>query len=97
MPLRDHFRPPLDKKTSWEGFHGAWPAVIVMALNRKLPPRYNEAGLKPLDALHLSCAVEAGADYLCTCDDRFLKRARAVHSGPPKVVNPLELIREIGA
>jgi Protein of unknown function (DUF4058) len=40
MPLRDHFRPPLDKKTSWEGFHGSWPAVIVMALNRELPPRY---------------------------------------------------------
>lgn len=40
MPLRDHFRPPLDKKTSWEGFHGSWPAAIVMALNRKLPPRY---------------------------------------------------------
>jgi Protein of unknown function (DUF4058) len=40
MPLRDHFRPPLDKKTSWEGFHGSWPAVVVMALNRKLPPRY---------------------------------------------------------
>ena len=40
MPLRDCFRPPLDKKTSWEGFHGSWPAVIVMALNRKLPPRY---------------------------------------------------------
>ena len=58
---------------------------------------YNEAGLKPLDALHLSCAIEAGADYLCTCGDRFLKPARTVHSGPPKVVNPLELIREIGA
>ncbi len=40
MPLRDHFRPPLDNKTSWEGFHGAWPTVIVMALNRKLPLRY---------------------------------------------------------
>ena len=40
MPLRDHFRPPLDKKTSWEGFYGSWPAVIVMALNRELPPRY---------------------------------------------------------
>src|SRR3954447_6019223 len=40
MPLRDHFRPPLDKKTSWEGFHGSWPAVIVMGLNPKLPPRY---------------------------------------------------------
>jgi hypothetical protein len=40
MPLRDHFRPPVDKKASWEGFHGSWPAVIVMALNRQLPPRY---------------------------------------------------------
>lgn len=28
------------------------------------------AGIKPLDSLHLACAIEAGADYLCTCDDR---------------------------
>ena len=40
MPLRDHFRPPLDDITSWEGLHGQWPAMIVMALNRQLPPRY---------------------------------------------------------
>jgi hypothetical protein len=40
MPLRDHFRPPLDDIASWEGLYGAWPAMIVMALNRKLPPRY---------------------------------------------------------
>lgn len=40
MPLRDHFRPPLDRKTAWEGFHSAWPALIVMGLNRQLPPRY---------------------------------------------------------
>lgn len=56
----------------------------------------NDAGLKPLDALHLACGVETGADYLCTCDDQFLKRAQAVQTGPPKVVNPLELIAEIG-
>jgi predicted nucleic acid-binding protein len=55
----------------------------------------NEAGLKPLDALHLACAVEARADYFCTCDDRLLKRARAIHTGPPKLVSPLELIAEI--
>src|SRR4051812_20128259 len=40
MPLRDHFRPPLDNETSWEGFHGGWPMMIVMALARKLPRRY---------------------------------------------------------
>jgi hypothetical protein len=41
MPLRDHFRPPLDDKRSWEGFHGQWPAMIVMGLSRQLPPRYD--------------------------------------------------------
>jgi hypothetical protein len=39
MPLRDHFRSPLDEKRSWDELHGAWPTVIVMALNKKLPPR----------------------------------------------------------
>lgn len=57
---------------------------------------FTQAGLKPLDALHLSCAVEAGADYFCTCDDRLLKRARAAHTGAPKVVSPLELVAELG-
>ncbi len=40
MPLRDHFRPPLDDSRSWDELHGAWPTVIVMALNRALPARY---------------------------------------------------------
>ncbi len=53
MPLRDHFRPPLDDIASWEEFHGAWPTVIVMALNRKLPPRY-VAGPR----VHLGAAME---------------------------------------
>ncbi|HBI43624.1 MAG TPA: hypothetical protein DDY78_12360 [Planctomycetales bacterium] len=32
MPLRDHFRPPLDDETQWEGFHGGWPMMIVAAV-----------------------------------------------------------------
>ena len=40
MPLRDHFHPPVNKRRSWEGFHGQWPAMIVMALARKMPPGY---------------------------------------------------------
>jgi hypothetical protein len=40
MPLRDHFRPPLDHVRSWEELHGGWPMMIVAALSRKLPPRY---------------------------------------------------------
>jgi hypothetical protein len=40
MPLRDHFRSPLDDLTAWEGFHGGWPAMIVLALSRQMPLRY---------------------------------------------------------
>lgn len=40
MPLRDHFRPPLDLMTSWEGLHGQWPAVIVQQLRKRLPHGY---------------------------------------------------------
>ena len=52
-------------------------------------------GIKPVDALHLASAVAAKADYFCTCDDRFLKRAKAVDTGQTKVVSPLELITEV--
>ncbi len=40
MPLRDHFRPPLDNIASWEELHGGWPMVIVQQLRQKLPPGY---------------------------------------------------------
>ncbi len=53
MPLRDHFRPPLDDLTSWEGFHGQWPAMIVQTLERKLPRRYVAA-----PRVHLGSSIE---------------------------------------
>src|SRR6266481_9621510 len=40
MPLRDHFRPPLDDLRHWEGFHATWPVMIVALLRRKLHRRY---------------------------------------------------------
>jgi hypothetical protein len=40
MPLRDHFRPPVSARASWEGFHGMWPATMVQQLVRVLPENY---------------------------------------------------------
>src|SRR5271165_3886871 len=37
MPPRDHFRPPVSKRSSWEGFHGGWPMRIVEELAPRLP------------------------------------------------------------
>jgi hypothetical protein len=43
MPLRDHFRPPLDNKHSWDELHGGWPMMIVQRLFPILPDRYTAA------------------------------------------------------
>jgi hypothetical protein len=40
MPLRDHFRLPVKKLASWEGFHGMWPATMVQRLAPLLPLHY---------------------------------------------------------
>ena len=38
MPLRDHFRPPVWNQASWEGFHGIWPGMMVLQLDRVRRP-----------------------------------------------------------
>src|SRR4051812_35689318 len=60
MPLRDHFRPPLSQRRSWEGVHGQWPAMMVLALNRVLPAQYVA---EPLVHPGTSLAVDV-ASYL---------------------------------
>lgn len=40
MPLRDHFRSPLDDVHSWDELHGMWPAMIVQRLVEILPEPY---------------------------------------------------------
>lgn len=69
--------------------------VAIDAAVAERSAEYQRAGLKPLDAAHLACAVHAGADFVCTCDDRFLRRARRVDTGLTRVVTPLELIQEV--
>ena len=32
MPLRDHFRSPVNDKHTWDELHGGWPMMIVRAL-----------------------------------------------------------------
>jgi hypothetical protein len=53
MPLRDHFRPPVSLRSSWEGFHAQWPAVIVQQLRKQLP-----AGFIAEPRVHLGAMVE---------------------------------------
>ncbi len=53
MPLRDHFRPPVEDRHSWDELHGMWPAVIVQQLFPLLP-----AGFVAAPGVHLGTAFE---------------------------------------
>ena len=54
--------------------------------------QYAASGVKRLDAIHLTSAVEAEADFFCTTDDQLLRRGREVNTGRTSVVSPLELV-----
>lgn len=57
--------------------------------------RLRASGLKPLDALHLASASTTKVDYFCTCDDKFLKKAKSFKGLNTKVVTPTELVMEL--
>src|SRR5580704_13840157 len=43
MPLRDHFRSPVNDTHSWDEVHGQWPGEIVRNLTTILPPGFRAA------------------------------------------------------
>ncbi len=77
----------------------------VLALSKKTLPLtksvvdtaklFEKKNIKPIDALHLAFSVLNEIDYLCTCDDRFLRRANEIKKIKTKVILPTDLIREI--
>jgi predicted nucleic acid-binding protein len=73
-------------------------AQVFVALTTWIEQRakaLDAVGIKPLDALHLASAESAQADYLCTCDNQFLRRAQDLKDIRVRVVSPIELIEEI--
>jgi predicted nucleic acid-binding protein len=58
----------------------------------KSAQEFEKHGIKPIDALHLSCAIKGGADYFLTCDDKIIKRVADINM---KVINPLWFIEEM--
>ncbi len=73
-------------------------ANIFTQLDKEIQNRAKEitdAGVMPLDALHLASAEKAQADYFCTCDDKLLKKAKALCKPKLRVVSPVELLEEI--
>src|SRR5271170_1112950 len=53
MPLRDHFRSPVNDTHSWDEVHGQWPGEIVRHLTTILP-----AGFRAAPKVHLGSSFE---------------------------------------
>jgi hypothetical protein len=53
MPLRDHFRSPVNDTHSWDEVHGGWPMEIVRDLTTILP-----VGFRAAPKVHLGSAFE---------------------------------------
>ena len=48
-------------------------------------------GVKPMDALHVACAIEAQAEYFLTTDKALLRKMAKNDS--PRVIDPVDFIR----
>jgi len=73
-------------------------AKTVITVNDEIEERANilgKRGFKAFDALHIASAESGSVDYLCTCDDRLLKKARQQTDLKVRVLSPLELANEL--
>jgi hypothetical protein len=91
MPLRDHFRSPLDDVHSWDELHGGWPMTIVQELVEILPEPYFAA-----PGVHLGTLYEVDIGTyrrpLAEADDLELAKdgGGVVTYAPPKPTLTLE-------
>lgn len=56
----------------------------------KISHELTNQGIKPLDALHIGCAIRSKCDYFITTDDRILKKN--IKNLAIKIINPVEFI-----
>ena len=91
MPLRDHFRSPLDDVHSWDELHGMWPAMIVRELVNILPEPYFAAPGVHLGTLY---QVDVGTYRRPTVDESICDAAKGgvaiAAYAPPKPTLTLE-------
>lgn len=66
------------------------PDEEIRTLAQSLQDR---SGLSSKDAIHIACAIYAGADAFLTCDDRLIKQAQRLDLNMT-VINPVEYVRQ---
>ncbi len=86
---------PLRRELASEILAVAEKELLLTTQAKNRAEEFERRGFQPIDALHLACVEDGSIDYFCTCDDKFLKKAKARNDLKIKVVSPLELADEV--
>jgi hypothetical protein len=68
-------------------------ATVIVEPDREIGPlgkELEELGLKPLDALHVSCAIRGGCEYFLTVDRGVLKKKGNILD--IAIISPIEFL-----
>lgn len=57
--------------------------------------KFEQSGLRSMDAIHLALASTAKADYFCTCDDKLFQKASTFSDLSCNVTTLLGLVPEV--
>ncbi len=94
MDIENAANPDLNRKmviADWQQL-----SVLDITVNDPIEAVANtlvQIGVKPMDALHVACALDAHADYFLTTDKALLRKM-AKHQ-TLSVVDPIEFIRRL--
>ncbi len=94
MDIENIANPDLNRKLAiadWQQI-----AVADVGINSQveaLAESLGQLGVKPMDALHVACAIEARAEYFLTTDKALLRKMSK--RDDIKVVDPVDFIRAL--
>lgn len=92
MEIENSANPDLNRKVTiadWQQI-----GVVNMSVNELIEQKaitLSRIGVKPMDALHVACAIEAQAEYFLTTDNALLRKM-AKHDSI-RVVDPVDFVR----
>ncbi len=94
MDVENEANPDVTRKAAIGGWKNL--GVVDVSINARVERIAEELvllGIKPMDALHVACAIEAKADYFLTTDKALLRKMKSYQS--LIVVDPVDFIRAL--
>lgn len=92
MEVENAANPDINRKVAV----GDWQKLVFVDISisqrvESIADELAQIGVKPMDALHVACAIEAEAEYFLTTDKALLRKM-AQHDSL-RVVDPVDFIR----